>query len=46
MIQDGRTVKIHYTGTLDDGNRFDSSAGRDPLDFEILNFEMELVGTV
>jgi peptidylprolyl isomerase len=31
----GDTVKIHYTGTLDDGTQFDSSAGRDPLEFEI-----------
>jgi len=31
----GDTVKIHYTGTLDDGTTFDSSAGRDPLEFEL-----------
>jgi peptidylprolyl isomerase len=31
----GDTVKIHYTGTLDDGTQFDSSSGRDPLEFEI-----------
>ena len=29
----GDTVKIHYTGTLDDGAEFDSSAGSDPLEF-------------
>ncbi len=35
MIENGQKVKIHYTGTLDDGNQFDSSAGRDPLEFEM-----------
>ena len=34
MIADGKTVRIHYTGTLSDGTQFDSSAGRDPLEFE------------
>ncbi len=32
---DGNTVKIHYTGTLDDGSEFDSSVGREPLEFTI-----------
>lgn len=31
----GDTVKIHYTGTLSDGSTFDSSAGRDPLEFTL-----------
>jgi peptidylprolyl isomerase len=31
----GDTVSIHYTGTLDDGTQFDSSDGRDPLQFTI-----------
>ncbi len=31
----GDTVRIHYTGTLDDGTQFDSSAGRDPLEFSL-----------
>ncbi len=35
MIEIGQKVKIHYTGTLDDGNQFDSSAGRAPLEFEM-----------
>jgi peptidylprolyl isomerase len=29
------TVKVHYTGKLDDGNVFDSSAGREPIEFTI-----------
>lgn len=31
----GDRVKIHYTGRLEDGTEFDSSAGRDPLEFEL-----------
>ncbi|NWF62505.1 MAG: peptidylprolyl isomerase [Fischerella sp.] len=31
----GDTVKVHYTGKLDDGTVFDSSAERDPLQFSI-----------
>ncbi|GAB3182222.1 FKBP-type peptidyl-prolyl cis-trans isomerase [Telluribacter humicola] len=33
--QSGDTVKVHYTGTLPDGQLFDSSAGRDPLSFQL-----------
>ncbi|MCB1786917.1 MAG: peptidylprolyl isomerase [Chromatiaceae bacterium] len=31
----GDTVRIHYTGKLDDGTQFDSSAGREPLEFAL-----------
>jgi len=33
--QSGDNVKIHYTGTLDDGSVFDSSEGREPLGFTL-----------
>ena len=26
-------MQVHYTGTLDDGTEFDSSRGKDPLEF-------------
>ena len=35
QAKSGDTVRIHYTGTLDDGTQFDSSKGRDPLEFEL-----------
>jgi len=35
QAKSGDTVKIHYTGTLDDGTEFDSSAGREPLEFSL-----------
>lgn len=35
QAKSGDTVRIHYTGTLSDGTEFDSSAGRDPLEFAL-----------
>jgi FKBP-type peptidyl-prolyl cis-trans isomerase 2 len=46
----GDTVKIHYTGRLDDGTVFDSSDNREPLEFTlnagqvIPGFEQAVVG--
>lgn len=31
----GDTVRVHYTGTLDDDTQFDCSSGRDPIEFAI-----------
>jgi peptidylprolyl isomerase len=31
----GDTVVVHYTGTLKDGTKFDSSIGAKPLDFKL-----------
>jgi peptidylprolyl isomerase len=33
QVEDGKTIKIHYTGKLDDGTVFDSSREREPLEF-------------
>ena len=50
QAQQGDTVRVHYTGTLDDGTVFDSSQGRDPLEFTIgqgkviPGFEQAVVG--
>lgn len=33
QVQKGDTVQVHYHGTLSDGSTFDSSEGREPLQF-------------
>ncbi len=33
--KNGDKVKVHYKGTLEDGTQFDSSEGRDPLEFTL-----------
>jgi FKBP-type peptidyl-prolyl cis-trans isomerase 2 len=35
QVKSGDTVHLHYTGTLADGTTFDSSQGRDPLQFTV-----------
>ncbi len=35
QVKKGDKVKIHYHGRLHDGSTFDSSAGREPLEFEV-----------
>lgn len=32
---DGKRVALHYTGTLEDGTVFDSSEGKDPIEFDV-----------
>jgi FKBP-type peptidyl-prolyl cis-trans isomerase 2 len=34
-VKTGDSVKVHYKGTLKDGQLFDSSEGRDPLELKI-----------
>lgn len=49
-IKDGDKVKVHYRGTLEDGSEFDSSRGREPLEFVlgqgmlIPGFEKAVIG--
>ncbi|MCM2466264.1 FKBP-type peptidyl-prolyl cis-trans isomerase [Methanoculleus oceani] len=50
QAKEGDTVKVHYTGKLEDGTVFDTSDERDPLEFTIgggqiiRGFEQAVVG--
>ena len=35
QVKAGDVVKVHYTGKLTTGEQFDSSAGREPLEFTV-----------
>lgn len=35
LAKQGDTVKVHYTGKLEDGTVFDSSEGREPLEVKL-----------
>lgn len=35
QVKNGDLVKVHYTGKLTNGEQFDSSAGREPLEFTV-----------
>ena len=50
QVKNGDTVRVHYTGKLTTGELFDSSEGREPLEFEvgagmmIKGFDVAVVG--
>ena len=35
QVKKGDKIKVHYHGRLSDGSTFDSSEGREPLEFEV-----------
>jgi len=39
-VQNGNTIKVHYTGRFEDGMIFDSSMGGNPLEFTLGNHEV------
>ena len=49
-VENGMFVSVHYTGTLDNGEQFDSSQGRPPLEFKsgggqmIKGFDAQVLG--
>ena len=52
MIENGNVVSVHYVGKFTDGEVFDSSEGREPLQFQvgsgqlIPGFESAIIGKV
>ncbi len=49
-VNNGDTIRVHYTGKLKDGSEFDSSKGKDPIEFTvgsgnlIQGFEQGVIG--
>ena len=39
-VQKGDTIRVHYTGKFSDGEVFDSSEGRSPLEFTVAAGQM------